>query len=75
MTTHSSLRLALHPGPDESRIAGRLYDERGERHDFSSWLGLLPLLENARLRASSLPHGNASRDAVLNPDHNPQEER
>jgi hypothetical protein len=74
MTTHSSLRLALEPGSDDRRIAGRLYDERGERHDFSSWLGLLTLLEHARVRANSPTVDAPHRDAGVATDNKPRED-
>ncbi len=49
----SSLKLTLAPAVgDEDRISGRLRDERGDEHGFSSWLGLLSLLEAARVRSA-----------------------
>jgi hypothetical protein len=75
MTTSRSLQLRLEPGSDDGRIAGRLYDERGQRHDFSGWLGLLTLLEEARVRANSLIVEDRRCDAAEHTDHNPLEER
>ena len=46
-----SLRLVIAPVADDDRIAGRLEDEHGREHPFSSWLGLLSLLDAARARA------------------------
>ena len=51
----ASLRLTISQQADTSRIVGRLHDEQGAEHSFSSWLGLLSLLEAARERASSPP--------------------
>ena len=51
MAGGSSLRLVLAPEADENRIAGRLRDEEGREHPFSSWLALLSLLDAARKRA------------------------
>jgi hypothetical protein len=47
--------LALRPEPhaDPQPIAGWLYDEHGGEHFFAGWLGLLTLLEQARLKAAS----------------------
>lgn len=40
--------LELHAaGPD---MAGSFIDERGAKHPFTGWLGLLTLLEDARAR-------------------------
>jgi hypothetical protein len=47
----NELRLCLDAGLPDDRIAGRLYDERGDEHRFSGWLGLLTLLESARRSA------------------------
>jgi hypothetical protein len=55
MAADPSLRLVLAPLSDENRIAGRLCDERGEEHRFSSWLGLLSLLDAARARTRPAP--------------------
>jgi hypothetical protein len=49
MTGSLSLSLELHS--DGERIAGRLGDQQGNDWPFSSWLGLLTLIE--RLRASA----------------------
>jgi hypothetical protein len=51
MAAGASLRLVLAPEADENRIAGRLHDEQGREHCFSSWLALLSLLDAARQRA------------------------
>jgi hypothetical protein len=53
MTVDRPLRLCLERGSADDRMVGRLYDELGAEHSFSSWLGLLALLEDARVRASS----------------------
>ena len=46
-----SLRLALELRPAGAHLAGSLVDECGEEHAFTGWLGLLTLLEAARVRA------------------------
>jgi hypothetical protein len=43
------LRLTLELRPDGAGIAGSLCDELGSQHPFTGWLGLLTLLEAARL--------------------------
>lgn len=58
MAADASLRLVLAPEADENRIAGRLRDEEGREHCFSSWLALLSLLDAARARARG-PAGEA----------------
>jgi hypothetical protein len=52
MTTSRSLTLRLEPHPDGQSIAGSVVDERGDEHYFAGWLGLLTLLERARLVAA-----------------------
>ena len=74
MTTNRSLRLRLEPASDDRRIAGRLYDGRGERHDFSSWLELLTLLEDARVKANSPTVDAPHRDDGLATDNKPRED-
>jgi hypothetical protein len=49
----NELRLSLDADLRGNRIAGRLYDERGDEHPFSSWLGLLTVLESARRGAGA----------------------
>ena len=51
----SSVRLTFSTQADPSRIVGRLHDEQGAEHSFSSWLGLLSLLQAASERAGSAP--------------------
>ena len=51
MTGSLSLSLELHS--DGERIAGRLGDEQGNDWPFSSWLGLLTLIERLRASAAS----------------------
>jgi hypothetical protein len=43
-------QLTLELDSDEAGRTGRLCDELGVEHRFSGWLGLLTLLEAARLR-------------------------
>ena len=50
MTTTRRLTLRLEPSGDNKLITGWLCDERGEERYFTSWLGLLTLLERARLQ-------------------------
>jgi hypothetical protein len=53
MTAMCSLCLSLELHSDGERIAGRLRDQHGNDWPFSSWLGLLTLIERLRLGASS----------------------
>ncbi|MDQ3741599.1 MAG: hypothetical protein M3320_06000 [Actinomycetota bacterium] len=45
------LRLSLELRPEGLALSGSLFDEHGDEHAFSGWLGLLTLLEAARVRA------------------------
>jgi hypothetical protein len=57
MTSTRRLTLRLEPGHGEP-IAGWLCDERGDERHFAGWLGLLTLLEQARLMVTREPeHG------------------
>jgi hypothetical protein len=47
--TGNPLTLHLEPRAEGDGIAGRLRDGCGEEHHFTGWLGLLSLLEEARL--------------------------
>lgn len=49
------LRLSLELRPEGVALAGSLFDEHGAEHPFSGWLGLLTLLEAARVRAEPVP--------------------
>ena len=51
------IRLSFSAQPDSRHVAGRLRDEQGAEHAFSSWLGLLSLLQAARARSSGSPAG------------------
>jgi len=51
--TSNPLTLHIEPRPDGVGIAGRLSDGHGEEHQFSGWLGLLSLLEEARLNLAA----------------------
>jgi hypothetical protein len=53
MTATRSLCLKLEFRSDGERIAGRLRDEHGVDWAFSSWLGLLTLIERALKGGSS----------------------
>jgi hypothetical protein len=44
-------RLTLELRSEGAGVAGSLYDEHGAQHRFTGWLGLLTLLEAARLRS------------------------
>jgi hypothetical protein len=46
-----SVWLALELQARDARMSGAVYDEAGGEYAFDSWLGLLTLLEAARLRA------------------------
>ncbi len=56
MTTTRSLRLSLELRSDGQGIAGRLRDQQGNDWPFSSWLGLLTLIERLRAGASRPPN-------------------
>jgi hypothetical protein len=60
MPANRSLTLHLESRTDGELIAGWLCDERGEKHRFASWLGLLTLLERARPTAADEPLHGAS---------------
>jgi hypothetical protein len=49
------LRLSLELRPSGAGLCGSLCDEAGTEHEFAGWLGLLTLLEAARLRAQPVP--------------------
>jgi ketosteroid isomerase-like protein len=49
MTADHCLTLRLEPFAKGELIAGSLCDEHGNEHPFAGWLGLLTLLEQARL--------------------------
>ena len=53
----TSLRLAVELHAGGPGMTGSLIDERGGRHVFTGWLGLLTLLEaaSARLRGDLQP--------------------
>jgi hypothetical protein len=51
--TSNRLTLEIEPRPDGQGIAGRLCDGTGEEHHFTGWLGLVSLLEEARLAVVS----------------------
>jgi hypothetical protein len=53
MTAMCSLCLSLELHSDGERITGRLRDQQGNDWPFSSWLGLLTLIERLRASASS----------------------
>ena len=57
------LRLESAKGAERTggRICGRLRDEQGVEHDFVTWLELLVLLEDARVRAGSRSHHDSRR--------------
>jgi len=59
MPTSRPVALAIELQAADRRVAGRLTDERGERHPFGSWLDLLTLLEAARLRSLVLDQPQA----------------
>ena len=48
------LCLSLELRPCGAALAGSLRDERGEEHAFTGWLGLITLLEAARVRAEPM---------------------
>lgn len=54
MTTTPSVWFWLELHSDGERIDGRLRDQRGNDWPFSSWLGLLTLIEQLRASTSSV---------------------
>jgi hypothetical protein len=62
MATTRPLTLRLEPKADSRLISGWLCDQRGDEHYFAGWLGLLTLLEEARLMATSEPRDVANND-------------
>jgi hypothetical protein len=60
--TGTPLTLHIEPRPNGQPIAGRLRDSCGEEHHFTGWLGLLTLLEQARLKQA--PKSGGSRTEV-----------
>ena len=63
MTSTRRLTLRLEPPGDSEPIAGWLCDECGDERHFAGWLGLLTLLEQARLTVTGEPHHGASQAA------------
>lgn len=63
-----SLILEFHS--DGDRVKGRLEDESGNHHPFSSWLGLLTLIEQARVGATkgASPHYSSDPAALRTPE-------
>ena len=61
--TACSLQLSLEPHSDGERIAGRLRDQDGNEWPFSSWLGLLTLIERLRASAASPTETPANEEA------------
>ena len=51
--TEPLLTLRLERHADRQLIAGWLRDQRGGEQYFAGWLGLITLLEQARVKASS----------------------
>jgi hypothetical protein len=51
--TGTPITLHIDPRPDGDAIAGRLRDSCGEEHRLAGWLGLLTLLEQARLKQAA----------------------
>ena len=62
VTSTRSLRLMLDLHSEGERIAGRLRDEHGNEWPFSSWLGLLTLIERMRASASSVKDETGRRE-------------
>lgn len=55
------LTLHFERSADPELIAGWLRDERGGEQYFAGWLGLITLLEQARLNAATDPEDSARR--------------
>lgn len=70
MTSNRRLTLHLEPPGHGEPIAGWLCDERGDERHFAGWLGLLTLLEQARLTVTREPERGASK-AVRAPREKP----
>jgi hypothetical protein len=65
MTTNRRLTLHLEPAGDGKPIAGWLCDERGDERYFAGWLGLLTLLERARIATCEPKHGASQAEGDL----------
>jgi hypothetical protein len=65
MPTSRPVPLEIELQASDLRVTGKLTDERGKRHVFSTWLHLLTLLEAARLRSLS------SDGHQMQPPHRP----
>jgi hypothetical protein len=63
MRRSRSLSLSLELSSDGQRIAGRLRDRHGNDWPFSSWLGLLTLIERLRAGAASPTEKPANEEA------------
>jgi hypothetical protein len=59
-----TLTLAI----NEERISGRLRDERGHEYGFSSWLGLVSVLEAAHAGTAAAPADSRVRVAYESED-------
>ena len=59
-------RLMLELQSDGAGVAGSIYDELGDQHSFTGWLGLLTLLEAARLRSQHARLREAPRRQTSN---------
>ena len=62
MTTTQPFCIWLEPQSDGERIAGRLRDQHGNDWPFSSWLGLLTLIERMRGSAPSVKSESSRRE-------------
>jgi hypothetical protein len=58
VVTGSRLILQIEAHADGEGIAGRLCDGSGEEHRFTGWLGLLTLLEQARVATAAERSGD-----------------
>ena len=68
MTSTRRLTLRLEPPGDSKTITGWLCDERGDERHFAGWLGLLTLLEQARLTVIREPEHGASQAVRTTPE-------
>jgi hypothetical protein len=73
MTSNRRLTLRLEPPSDREPIAGWLCDERGYERHFAGWLGLLTLLEQARLTVTGEPDLGVSQP--VRPSHETRTEQ
>lgn len=63
MPAETPISIALELRSDGDRVVGRLRDRHGSEWPFSSWLGLLTLIERLRASAASPTDKPANEEA------------